>query len=771
MKIRVFNISFCIYLLAAWMSYPTLAQVGSPQGPSIPSSPSAPPSLSAPQAPPPNPFQTGFTSTQGSQPSNPSPQSQQGITNTQGAGTPQTPLNLQNMTPQQIQNLMQQQNNQNTTSPQPSNTPAPQAQEAGQLSSIENTFQEVLSTYQKMVLTHAPAGEGMSLEGIHQFGYSVFNRNVSTFAPVEDVPVGPDYVLGPGDELQITIWGAMEDMFTRAIDRYGRIYLPTIGPVRVWGLTFSQAEKLILAHISHYYKGFQASVTMGHLRTIKVYIVGEVSQPGAYNISALSTLSNALTAAGGPSKMGSLRNIELKRNHHTVVSFDFYDFLLNGDKSHDSRVEAGDVIFVPPIGPVTGIIGQIKRPAIYELKGPSHINDFIKMAGGQTPQSYLKHVQVIRVKPNAEREVIDLDLTKGGETTSKGKELQNGDMVIIYPTDPRIYNTISIAGSVKYPGDYEIKPGMRLSQILSPESLLPDAYWNNIEIVRFKEDLTSEVIRVNLKKLWGGDQTQDIALLPRDQIAVRSEFKGRENVVLDGEFKRPGTYSVEIGEHIISVIKRAGGFTDKAYLKGAIFTRKAVQDKEKEMLDKFVKQQQESLLSEEKTFFSASPQSSDIHQLKIAQMREQLQLIASRVILGRIVIHLDEFEKFEGSESDLILQDGDSLTVPRTPAEVMVIGSVRNQTSIVYKKGENIQYYLNHGGGFSKSADKKEVYLLKADGSALVGFLKLRNVDAGDAIIVPPKATVRDYTWIKDIATITGQTFLSLGTLKIISGL
>ncbi|HHT9130107.1 MAG TPA: SLBB domain-containing protein, partial [Candidatus Brocadiaceae bacterium] len=763
-----FSIPFCIFIVIVWASYPLLAQEGGSEG------------SSGPQAPLPNPFQTGFTSTQGSQPSNPfqTPLSQQGITNTQGLGASQTSPNLQNLT--------QQQNNQNTPSTQTSTAPVPQPQETvlpQPPSPIETAFQELIEYlyFMDKSIIHMPDETGVPLEylhklgvplgGLRQFGYSLFIRNISTFAPVEDVPVGPDYVLGPEDELQINIWGAIENAYGAKVDRNGKIYLPTVGPVRVWGLTFSQAEKLIKANLSQYYKGFQTSVTMGHLRTIKVYAVGEVIQPGSFTISSLSTLTNALFAAGGPGRMGSLRKIELKRNHHTEVVFDFYDFLLHGDKEHDARLQSGDVIFVPPIGPVVGIVGQIKRPAIYELKGPVSIDGLIDMAGGLTPQSYLKHVQIIRVKPNAEREVLDFDLTKaeGKKNILKDLEQHNGDLVIIYPNDPRIYNTISLEGAVKYPGDYEAKPGMRLSHLLSPETLLPDAYLDNVEVIRYKADLTTDVIQVNLKKLWSGDKTQDVFLQPRDQIAVKSAFKDRETVTLRGEFKRTGTYSIEIGERISSVIKRAGGFSDKAYPKGAVFTRKTVQAREKEMLDKFIKQQEENLLSEEKTLVSTSPESQQIEQRKMTETHKQLQLIASQVVLGRIVIYLDNLEKFEGTQDDLPLQDGDTLTVPRVPAEVMILGSVRNPTAVIHKKGENIEYYINRGGGFSKVADKKEMYLLKADGSAIVGFLKLRNVDPGDAIIIPPKTRIRDWTFLSQIATIAGQTALTMGALSAIT--
>lgn len=756
------------------MSYPLLAQVGTPQTLRIPStyrtidekkylmnqqtaSPLAPgtsqalPSTGLPSTGSSNAYQSGSSVTQSSISS-----SQQGVINTQGSDVSQPTMNSQDST---------QQESQSTTSTL--NSEISQIPEAGLqpevLSSIESAFQDI--SY-----IHSPAEGSVPLMALRQFGYTLFNRSISTFAPVDNVPVGSDYVLGPGDELQITVWGALENTYVQTVDHYGRIYLPTIGPVRVWGLNFSQAEKLILAHLSRYYKDFQSSVTMGHLRTIRVYIVGEVTQPGAYNISALSTITNALFAAGGPNKTGSLRKIQLKRNQRMVEYFDFYDFLLHGDKSRDLRLEAGDVIFVPPIGSIAGIMGKIKRPAIYELKEPIYVSDFITMAGGLTPQSYLKRVQIIRTRPNAEREVIDLDLThlENDGSTSKGIELQNGDLVMIYPTDPRIYNTFSLNGSVKYPGEYEVKQGLTLGQILTPETLLPEAYLDNVEIIRFKEDLTTEVIRVNLKKLWEGKQNQDIVIRPLDLVTVRSEFKAPETITLAGEFKRPGTYTIQPGERLSSVIRRAGNFTDIAHFKGAVFTRKAVQAREKEMLDQFVTQYEESLMAEGQALLSYSAEDKGIRELEIAQRRQQLKLITSRVILGRIVIRLDDIEKFEGSQDDLVLQNGDSLTIPREPAEVMVLGSVRNPTSFIYKKGKNIQYYLNRGGGFSKTADKKEIYLLKADGSALIGFLKLRDIDPGDAIIVPPKIEIRDWTWIKDVATIAGQTALTFAALSIL---
>lgn len=644
------------------------------------------------------------------------------------------------------------------------------AQGAG-LNPVPVLFSEPLSTIEANYRTPAFAGE--KPRELRQYGYSLFASPVSTFAPVEDVPVGPDYILGPGDDLAINVWGAMDSGVMRTVDRNGQIILPSVGPMRVWGLTFSQAERLIREQLARHYRGFQTTVTMGRLRTIRIYVVGEVCQPGSYTLSSLSTVTNALFSAGGPLKLGSLRNIEIKRNHHTVGTLDLYDFLLRGDKTRDFRLESGDTIFIPTIGPIAAISGEVKRPAIYELQGSTRVQDLIEMAGGLTPQSYLKRIQVIRAKPNAEREVIDLDLTslQGNGNSPVNIEVRNGDLVKIYPADPRIYNTISLAGVVKYPGEYEIKPNMRLSQLLPRASLLPEAHMDRVEVIRFKEDLTTDVVHANLRKAWVGDPSEDILLRPRDLITVRTEFQGHKSITLAGEVKLPGTYNISPGERLSSVIKRAGGFTDKAFLPGAIFTRRSVQELEKKRLEEFLRQHEERLLSEERppSFTPISLDEQHTRQARVAEKREQVKVVASKITLGRIVIHLDEMEKFEETPNNLLLEDGDTLNIPQRPATVLIAGSVRNPTAIVHRQGEDIQYYLNRAGGFSQSAEPKEMYLLKADGSALIGFLRLKNVDPGDAIIVPPRTQERyDWSWLKDIATIAGQAALGLAGLAAI---
>lgn len=639
---------------------------------------------------------------------------------------------------------------------------------------LQSFFFEPFSTIETAF--QAPIFSGEKPRDIRQYGYSLFASPVSTFAPVEDVPVGPDYILGPGDDLAINIWGAMEGAIVRTVDRNGQIILPSIGPVRIWGLTFAQADRFIKEQLSQYYRGFQTSVTMGRLRTIRVYVVGEVCQPGSFTLSSLSTVTNALFAAGGPLKLGSLRKIELKRDHHTVGTLDLYDFLLRGDKTRDFRLQPGDTIFIPPIGPVAAISGEVKRPAVYELQGSIRITDLIEMAGGLTPQSYLKRVQVIRSKPNAEREIVDLDLTEIGTNgdSPKNIELKNGDLVKIYPTDPRIYNSVTLIGAVKHPGEYEVKPGMRLAQILRPEGVLPEAFVDRVEVARLKEDLTTEVIQVNLKQAWAGDETQNTSLRPLDRITVRSEYRSPWKVTLQGEIKRPGGYTITQGERLSSVLKRAGGFTDKAFLKGALFIRDTVRELERKRLEDFIKDHEQRLLTEASqltaTATGLSRDEAAIQQAVLVQRRDQLRLLASKVTLGRVVMHLDELEKFEGSPNDIILEDGDSLMIPQKPATVLVMGSVRNPTGILHKEDTDIQYYLNRAGGLSREADEKGIYLIKADGSAITGFMRLRDVEPGDVVVVPPttEAKIQWLPLLRDLATIAGQVAIGLAGLAAI---
>jgi protein involved in polysaccharide export with SLBB domain len=617
----------------------------------------------------------------------------------------------------------------------------------------------------------------LSFGELRQFGYALFGSPASTFAPVDEVPVGPDYVMGPGDDMVVNVWGAMDAAIVRTVDRNGRIFLPKVGPVRVWGLTFAQADRMIREELGRYFRGFYTTVTLGRLRTIRVHVVGEVCQPGSYTVSSLSTLTNALYAGGGPTKLGSLREIRLLRNNQLVGTLDLYDFLLKGSRAKDYRLESGDTIFIPTIGATVGIEGEVKRPAIYELREPLRVSELILMAGGVTPRSYLRRVQVVRQQPNAERTAIDLDVTgvfMGGDR-SGDLDLVNGDLVRIFPTDYRVYNVVHFAGAVKYPGDYELRPGTRISHLLTRESVLPEAQVERVEIVRRRPDLSTEIFTLDLKQAWTGNETHDVVLRPLDEVTVRTELRSVGIVALEGEVKRPGQYSIARGERLSSVIRRAGGLSERAYLRGAVFTRLSLKAIEQEQLNTFVKVQEQKLLQAASTPIIGGEldQSGTQGQSQMGIMqarRELLRALATRVAVGRMVVRLDQPDKLENTPDDVILEDGDSLKVPEPPSSVLVIGSVRTSTSVQHKEGMGVDYYINRVGGLTKEADKKEVHLVKADGSAASGFSKIRTVEPGDTIIVPPKEEekIRVLPTVRDVLTIFGQTLISIAALAVL---
>jgi protein involved in polysaccharide export with SLBB domain len=649
---------------------------------------------------------------------------------------------------------------------QPQTLIAPQSPQQAQQAALAQQRQNALDQPPQAYL--GPFGTPL-----RQYGYAMFAANVSTFAPVDDIPVGPDYVLGPGDDLTINVWGAVDSTMIRTVDRNGRIVLPKVGDLRIWGLTFSQADRLIRDELARFFRGFQTSVTMGRLRTVSVHVVGEVCQPGVYTLSSLATVTNALYSAGGPTKLGSLREVRLLRSNVQVARVDLYDFLQRGDRTRDYRLESGDTVFVPTVGDVVAVAGEVKRPAIYEIQTGTRLADVVNLSGGVTPTSYLKRVQIVRALPNAERTTLDVDLTshylKGDE--SSNPLINAGDLVLIHPADPRVYNIVKVEGAVRYPGAYELKPMMRIGQLLAADKLLPEAYTERVEVARRRPDLTMEVLAVDLKKAWTGDPNQNLLLKPLDEVTVRTELKAARTVALSGQVVRPGVYTVADGEKLSSVLERAGGFTDRAFLKGAAFTRASLRRIEQEQLDAFMKtQEQRMLASASTTIVGAEKEEVAAQQQALQARREALRLLASKVVVGRMVVHLDTPERLKGTDNDVILTDGDALTVPEPPDSVLVIGAVRSSTSVKHKEGAGVDYYINRVGGYSKEADKKEAHIVKADGSAIASFTNIRTVEPGDTVIVPPKEEekIRTLPTVRDIAQTIGAALIGIAALAVL---
>ncbi|WP_348267245.1 SLBB domain-containing protein [Edaphobacter paludis] len=306
------------------------------------------------------------------------------------------------------------------------------------------------------------------------FGASTFaNALPSTFAPVGDIAVTPDYVIGPGDQLRLQIWGQVNLRETFTVDRTGAISLPGAGTIHVAGLRFDQLTDFLRSQLARVYRNFDLNVNMGQLRSIQVFVVGEAQMPGSYTISSLSTLLNALFLSGGPKPQGSLRDIQVKRGGKTIVHFDLYDMLLHGDKSNDVQLSSGDVIFIPPAGKQIAVVGSVNNPAIYELRDETTIEQVLKLAGGRTNIAVNSQARVERIYDHVVRSILEVNLSE-----SSPFKIQDGDIVTINAIVDRFKDAVTLRGNVANPGRYVWHPGMRVSDLIpNKDALITRSFW------------------------------------------------------------------------------------------------------------------------------------------------------------------------------------------------------------------------------------------------------------------------------------------------------
>jgi len=305
------------------------------------------------------------------------------------------------------------------------------------------------------------------------FGASLFSRVPSTFAPVDDVPVTPDYVIGPGDQLRLQVWGQVNQQGSYVVDRTGSIAIPQVGTIHVAGLQFSELTSFLRAQLGRVYRNFDLNVNMGQLRSIQIFVVGRARRPGSYTIGSLSTLLNALFASGGPTPEGSLRDIQVRRGSEVVTHFDMYDLLLHGDKTKDVLLQPGDVIFIPTVGPQVALVGSVSNPGIYELRGDTKIEQLLELGGGRTSVAAGSSVRLERIYQHMMRTILDVDVAK-----SPGTILEGGDVVSVTSIVDRFKDAVTLRGNVANPGRYVWHEGMRISDLIpSKDALVTRNYW------------------------------------------------------------------------------------------------------------------------------------------------------------------------------------------------------------------------------------------------------------------------------------------------------
>lgn len=671
-----------------------------------------------------------------------------------------------------------------------------------------------------------------------------------------DLPAGPDYVLGPGDTLAVNMWGGQSGRLNRIIDRQGQIDLPEAGTIMIDGMTIAGAQDAIQRALATQFQDEHVEISLERLRTVRIYVVGDVQRPGAYDVSSLSTPLSALYAAGGPTNRGSLRILKQFRGNQLVREIDLYDFLLKGVRSNSDRLLPGDTILVPPVGPLISIEGMVNRPAIYELNGEQTLNQVLDLAGGVLPTASLKQINVERVVAHESRTMLSLKIPDSEENVEQklaNFHVQGGDDIVIARILPYNEQAIYLEGHVYRPGKYPYKEGMTISDLLhSYQDVLPepadhaelvrlmppdfrpetvsfslhDALMGNssfllepFDLVRIfgryeidppKVSIEGEVLRpgeypmsqgltvaglvgmaggfkrsayrdeaglssyiiqngqkvltnrrnVEIADVLNGNKNADVVLKPGDVVSIWSLAGWQDigaSIKISGEVERAGSYGIEDGEHLSSVLKRAGGFREDAYPLAAVLERSQVRQLGEQARQEMIQRIEDTPI-EIKPGTMSEQAAAAMQQSLEQERRHALALLRGHPASGRLVINISsDISKWENTPADIEVRAGDTLFIPKKPNFVMVSGQVYNPVGITYVPGRDLDWYLKKAGGATSTGDKKHIYVLRADGSVVVPkggesvwtSDKFRNVRMrpGDTIFVPEKIIGGSPVW------------------------
>jgi len=626
--------------------------------------------------------------------------------------------------------------------------------------------------------TFVKGSSGMELS---IYGADLFGQVPSTFAPVDRVPVSPDYTIGPGDELEVRVWGQVNSNQRLVVDRTGDVFLPQVGRVSVSGLHFIDVQPAMKSSIGRVFRNFELSVNMGQLRSIQVFVMGRARRPGTYTVSSLSTLVNALFVSGGPSSQGSMRNIQLKRAGQVVTTFDFYDLLVRGDKTKDAALQPGDVIYIPPPGPRIAVGGSVETAAIFEIKPNTSLRQALSYAGGLSPVAAGQHAVLERIDRRAMLASENIELNEEGLDTS----LQDGDVVRLLQVVPRFSKTVAIKGNVADPVRLPWHEGMKVSEVIPDKQVLltrnywiehnrltagsaehedekttdtadtslaaiasakktvtkrdfnakndlqppaPDINWSYAAIERLDpKTLTTHLVPFNLGKVvLEHDSSADLTLAAGDVITVFSnadfitpQAEQTRYVRLEGEIKMAGVYSVGPGETLRQLLARAGGFTDKAYLYGSEFTRESTKRERQKRMADYIDELEREMNQNASSLAGRTMNAMQETSVRSSfeSQRAALERLRTMPVTGRIVLDMTPGENNLTVIPDVPLEDGDRFIVPSVPATVGVLGTVYNQSTFLYQRDASLRDYVKQAGGATRLADQGHMFVLRADGS------------------------------------------------------
>ena len=633
------------------------------------------------------------------------------------------------------------------------------------------------------------------------FGSSLFSTP-STYAPVTNIAPPANYVLGPGDQIQLQLWGATSLSINLTVDRNGQVMVPRVGPMAVAGLRVEQLEPALKTHIGKVLTNFELAASVLRLRSIQVYVVGQAQRPGTYTLSSLSTLVNALFASGGPNPNGSMRNIQLKRSGQTVTTIDLYDFIARGDQSADVGLLPGDVIVIPPVGPQVAVHGAFDHAGIYELRNSlTTIADLLAPGGGVHTLTSTKMALLERVNPGQTpaRQVQRVTLDVEGLATP----LRAGDVLNLLGISPAFANSVTLQGAVAEPLRYPWFEGMRLSDLIPErEALISHDYYRRknllVQTIQDKDEtlstvidkmqnfsesihwdyavirrldrttLSNQLIPFNLGALvLNGDLSQNLVLQAGDVVNVFShsdirtpQAKRSRLVRVEGEVAAPGVYNALPGETLPQLLHRIGGLSEQAYVFGTQFTREEVRIQQQKNLDRLILTLEKSLSSQTSQAFSSlgverAAQAAAAAQMQRQTQEQQLERLRNQRSSGRVALEMPLRETTLAAFPPIPLEDGDHVFVPATPSFVSVFGAVNNENVFIHNPERSVLNLVKLAG-LTDDSDFDRSFVLRADGTVfsradrggifgLGGFDSLKLMP-GDTLVVPFKVD-RESRW------------------------
>ena len=668
------------------------------------------------------------------------------------------------------------------------------------------------------------------------YGRNIFTNDKLSFEPDLNMATPQNYRLGPGDEIIIDIWGASEDIIRKEISPDGSINVPGLGVISLNGMNIADAKEYLKSELSKIYadEGNQIQVTLGKTRSIKINVMGEVMVPGTYTLSAFASVFHALYSAGGVTDLGSLRNIKVARNGKTVAEVDVYEYIMQGKTSDDINLQEGDVVIVPTYDAIVKVEGKVKRPMKYEMKDNETVSTLLKYAGFFAPNAYKNSVRVVR-QEGREYSIATVERDNFGAF-----KLMDGDVVSADSIINRFSNKLEIKGAVYRPGIYEYCESINTVKKLlrQADGLLGDAFTNRAVLYRQRDNLTSEVLPVDVKGILDGT-AEDVELRKNDILFVPSiyDIKNIGNVYISGEVVKPGTYPYADNMTLEDIVITAGGLKDAASLVRVDISRRMKDNKGTHAIDTvgqnfsfglkdgFIVDGEPGFVLEpfDQVFVRRSPGYSEQknvtvngevlysgeyslnyknerlsslisraggltvfgyargakltrvandHEIKrmqnvIEMMRRELgESLANSLMLEldsvfTVGIDLEEALKNPGGSADIVLREGDVISVPEMTSTVKINGAVMMPNTVTYQKGKKVSYYLDQAGGYSQNAKKTKKFIIYMNGEVTKVKSRSKKVEPGCEIVVPNKVKQNRIGEVIGYAT----SFASLATM------